>query len=68
MTAIRNGLRANAYAVLAPDRCGVSGAVDDDVLATGMRRDCDVSDASLLRRALLALTPLPAQACEAAIP
>ena len=68
VAAIRSGLRANPSGVLAPDRCSVNGAVDAGILATGMRGDCDVSDASLVRRALLALTPLPAQVCEAAVP
>jgi hypothetical protein len=66
--AIRDGLTGVTAAVVAADRCSVSGAIDASFTSAGMRRDCNVADLSVLERALLGLTPAPAQACAAALP
>jgi cysteine-rich repeat protein len=68
VTAVRDGLRGDSSAVLAPERCSVSGALDAILAATGLRRDCDIADASRLARALLGLAPSLGQLCAPALP
>ena len=68
MSAIRDGLTAALAGLLHPERCNIVGPLDGATLASGMRADCDVRDASVLRRALDGAPAVVAQLCAPASP
>ncbi|HTO53308.1 MAG TPA: hypothetical protein VMR50_07975 [Myxococcota bacterium] len=63
---IRRGLAASDL-VAFPERCNVIGAVDPTLLASGMRRDCDIADVVVIARALATLGPGVSQVCQSAV-
>ena len=68
VSAIRDGLTAVLASLLHPERCSVNGSLDAAVLGSGMRADCNVLDASALRRALDGVPSAVAQVCAPASP
>jgi hypothetical protein len=49
-----------------PERCNILGPLDNRMLPTGMRADCDVRDIAMLSRALAGATSAVLQTCDPA--
>ncbi len=68
-SALRDALAGIVTGVPAPEKCNVVGPLDPgDPDGDGLAAECNLADLVSLRRALAALPPPLAQACDAAVP